>query len=210
MGTIGGGAVEQQVIREALEVLRLGAPRRFDYRLRSGEELGMICGGDVEVFIEPVAASPRLFIFGAGHIAVPLAAMARLVDFTVTVIDDRDGFATPERFPDASRTLSGSFADAFGKLDIEASSSIVILTHGHTGDEDVLARALKTTAGYIGMIGSKEKIRAVFGHLREKGYAQEELDRVHSPIGARIRAQTPQEIAVSILAELILVRRSGP
>ncbi len=206
LGTVGGGNIEKEVIQQALAVMRQGKARKIEYRLKPGDELGMICGGDMEVFIEPIITAPRLYIFGAGHIAVPLAQMAALVGFNITVIDDREGFATAERFPASGKNITGSFASAFGDLVIDQSAFVVIVTHGHKGDEDVLAAALKTPAGYIGMIGSKEKNNAVYSHLLARGYTQQDLERVHAPIGVRIKAQTPAEIAVSILAELILVK----
>lgn len=210
MGTVGGGNIEKQVIRESLEVIKSSKPKKLAYKLTATGELGMICGGDTEVFIEPIASAPRLYIFGAGHIGVPLARVARLAEFKPIVIDDRPDFATRERFPDAAELVVSDFASAFAKLGIDERSYVVIVTHGHKGDETVLAGALKTPARYIGMIGSKEKNKAVFSHLLEKGYTQAELDRVHAPIGLRIMAQTPEEIAVSILGELILARRSAP
>jgi xanthine dehydrogenase accessory factor len=213
MGTVGGGNIEKQVIQEALDVMRKGKARKLDYRLHSsgehGLETGMICGGDVEVFIEPIISAPRLYILGGGHIAIPLAKMARLADFKIIVIDDREGFATIERFPDAAEIITCDFAASYEKLKIDQNSYIVIVTHGHKGDETALEGALKTPAKYIGMIGSKEKNKAVFSHLLAKGFTQEELNRVHAPIGIKIMAQTPQEIAVSILAELILVKCSS-
>jgi xanthine dehydrogenase accessory factor len=206
LGTVGGGNIEKDVIQQALAVMRQGKAQKIEYRLKPGDELGMICGGDVEVFIEPVITAPRLYIFGAGHIAVPLTQMAALVGFNITVIDDREGFATAERFPASAKNITSSFATAFDNLDIDQGAFLVIVTHGHKGDEDVLAAALKTPARYIGMIGSKEKNAAVYSHLLERGYTQQDFERVHAPIGARIKAQTPAEIAVSILAELILVK----
>jgi len=169
----------------------------------------MICGGDTEVFIEPVTAAPRLFIFGGGHIGIPLSKMASLADFRVVVIDDRPGYATAARFPEATQVIVSDFQSSFEKLRVSPGSFIVIVTHGHKGDESVLEGALKTPARYIGMIGSKSKNEAVYSHLIAKGFTQADLDRVHAPIGLRIRAQTPEEIAVSILAEMILVRRSA-
>lgn len=208
-GTIGGGNVEKQVIQEALEVMRQGKARKLEYRLKSGEELGMICGGDVEVFIEPILPVSPLYIFGGGHIAVPLARMAAMVGFKITVVDERPEFANKERFPDAAETVTADAASAFARLSVDKSSYIVIVTHGHKGDEVALEGALRTPARYIGMIGSREKNKAVFGHLLARGFTQEDIDRVHAPIGIRIMAQTPEEIAVSILAELIMVRRSA-
>ncbi len=173
-----------------------------------GEELGMICGGDTEVFIEPILSPPTLYIFGGGHIALPLAKTGKLLGFKIVVIDDRPEFANPERFPEAELTLAEDFAKSFQKLKINKLSYIVIVTHGHEGDETVLEEALATEAKYIGMIGSRAKNQTVFSHLLAKGIPQEQLDRVHAPVGLNIHAQTPEEIAISILAEIIQVRKS--
>jgi xanthine dehydrogenase accessory factor len=208
MGTIGGGSVEKQVIEEALAVIRTGKPKKVAYHLQAAEELGMICGGDMEVFVEPIPVTSHLYIFGGGHIAVPLAKIAQITGFKISIIDERPEFANPERFPDATQTVTSDIAAAFDQLTVDRSSYIVIITHGHKGDEAALTGALKTPARYIGMIGSKEKNRAIFSHLLAKGYTRADLDRVHAPIGLRIKAQTPEEIAVSILAELIQERRS--
>jgi len=208
LGSIGGGSVEKRVIKEAITVIRRGRPQRLEYRLKEGEEVGMICGGDVEVFIEPILSVPTLYIFGGGHIALYLAKMGKLAGFKIGVIDDRDEFASPQRFPEAELTMVEDFAKAFQNLKIDKSSYIVIVTHGHMGDEVVLEGALATGAKYIGMIGSKTKNRVIFSHLLAKGIPQEQLDRVHAPIGLEIYSQTPEEIAVSILAEVIKVRRS--
>jgi xanthine dehydrogenase accessory factor len=207
-GTIGGGSVELQVIKEAIEVIKKGKPLHLCYRLKEGEELGMVCGGDVEIFIEPILSAPTIFIFGGGHIALPLAKMAKLVGFKIVVIDDRNEYANPQRFPEAEQTLAIDFAKAFSKLKIGKTGYIVIVTHGHRGDETVLERALATEAKYIGMIGSKTKNKVVYSHLLAKGITKEQLDKVYAPIGLSIHAQTPEEIAVSILAEIIQVRRS--
>jgi xanthine dehydrogenase accessory factor len=210
MGTIGGGNIEKQVIKEALAIIKMGIPQRLCYRLKEGEELGMVCGGDTEVFVEPILTVPTVYIFGGGHIALPLAKMAKVTGFKIVVIDDRPEYASPERFPEAERTLVTDFAQAFSKLKIDKSSYIVIVTHGHRGDEAVLEGAVATQAKYIGMIGSRTKNQTVFSHLLAKGVPQERLDTVHAPIGLAIHAQTPEEIAVSILAEIIQARRTPP
>lgn len=209
VGTIGGGGVEKRVIKEAVKAIRTGKPQRFEYRLKEGEELGMICGGDMDVFIEPVLSSPTMYIFGGGHIALCLAKMGKLVGFKIAVIDARPEFASPQRFPEADLTVVEDFARAFRKLKVDKTGYIVIVTHGHKGDEIVLEGALATEAKYIGMIGSQTKKQTVFSHLLAKGIPQEQLDRVHAPIGLEIYSQTPEEIAVSILAEVIKVRRSS-
>jgi xanthine dehydrogenase accessory factor len=209
-GTIGGGSLEAQVIDEAIKVIKLGKPKRLHMSLtaKEAEEAGMICGGDLEVFIEPILTSPALYIFGGGHISLPLTRMAKMLGFKITVIDDRADFASAERFPEAESVLAGDFNKAFSKLKIDKSSYIVIVTRGHQHDELVLEWAIGTPAKYIGMIGSQTKVKTIFSHLLTKGVSKERLDSVHSPIGLEIGAQTPEEIAVSILAEVIKVRRS--
>lgn len=209
-GTIGGGGIEKEVMEAALEVIRKGKPQRYKYELKKADEgVGMICGGDVEVFIEPVLQSPPLFIFGAGHIAHALSKMATMTGFKVTLIDDRPGFATQERFPEAQNTLTSGFKQAFDELRIGKAGYIVIVTYGHQNDEVVLEEALKTPARYIGMIGSKTKNHAVYESLKSKGVTEEQISRVYAPIGVSINAHTPEEIAVSILGQMIQVRRSA-
>ncbi|MFC2048316.1 XdhC family protein [Chloroflexota bacterium] len=208
LGTIGGGGLEARIMKEAAEVIRTGESKHLIFRLTEKEELGLLCGGDAGVFIEPIVSLPTLYIFGGGHIGFPLAKMANLVDFRVVVIDNRPEFANPERFPEAEQTLVEDHNTAFSNLKVDKLSYIVIITHGHKGDETVLEGALATKARYIGMIGSKAKVKTVFSHLLNKGISQELLDRVHAPIGLAIGAETPEEIAVSILAEIIQIKRS--
>jgi xanthine dehydrogenase accessory factor len=209
MGTVGGGSLEAEVIKQAAGVIKAGQSRQFNFNLTAeGGDLGMICGGDTDVFIEPLAPPPALYIFGGGHISLPLAKIGKLVGFTVGVIDDRAEFANPQRFPEADLVLATEFSNAFTKLAVNKSGYIVIVTRNHAFDELVLELALGTPARYIGMIGSKSKNRDVFNHLLAKGISKEQIDRVHAPIGLKISAQTPEEIAVSIMAEVINVRRS--
>ncbi|MCL2140876.1 MAG: XdhC/CoxI family protein [Dehalococcoidia bacterium] len=206
MGTIGGGAIEKAAIKEALEVIRKGGAQKLEYKLNTNGELGMICGGDTEVFIEAVLATPNLYIFGAGHIALPLSQMAVMVGFKVTVIDERPEFANEERFSQAN-TMAIEIHEAYQRISIGKGDYIVIVTHGHKGDGVALEGALKTTAKYIGMIGSQSKNKAVYERLTNKGFTESDFSRVYAPIGVRIHAQTPEEIAVAILAEIISVRR---
>ena len=207
LGTVGGGILEAQLTQKALEAIKKGKPQRIQYRLKEGEEPGMICGGDVEVFIEPVLSSPTLYIFGGGHISLTLAKIGKLTGFKIVVIDDRTEFANPQRFPEAELTIAKDFKEAFSELKIDKSSYIAIVTRGHAYDEVVLEWVLGTKAKYIGMIGSKTKNQTIFSHLLTKGFSQEKLDKVHAPIGLEIGAQSPEEIAVSIMAEVIKVRR---
>jgi len=210
LGTIGGGSLEAQVIEEAVKVIKQGKPKRLHMSLtaKEAEEAGMVCGGELEVFIEPILTPPTLYLFGGGHISLPLAKMGKLLGFKIAVIDDRAEFASADRFPEADVLLAEDFTKSFPRLKIDKSSYIVIVTRGHQHDELVLEWAVGTPAKYIGMIGSKTKVEAIFSHLLAKGISKEQLDRVHAPVGLKINAQTPEEIAVSILAEVIKVRRS--
>lgn len=163
------------------------------------------------VVIEPAHRAPTVYFFGAGHVARSTAAMAAMVDFRVSVADDREAYANRQRFRDASeiRVLE-RFDDAFSGLSVNRDDFIVILTRGHLHDKTVLAQALKTGAGYIGMIGSRRKRDAIYGALLKEGFSQRDIDRVHSPIGLSIGAETPEEIAVSIVAELIQINKTRP
>jgi xanthine dehydrogenase accessory factor len=211
LGTIGGGSLEAQVIKEAIKVIGQGKPKQLHSSLtaKEVEADGMLCGGEVEVFIEPILTPPTLYIFGGGHISLSLARMSKPLGFKITVIDDRAEFANANRFPEADATIAEDFSKSFSRLKIDKSSYIVIVTHNHQYDDMVLEWAVGTKAKYIGMIGSQRKNKAVFTHLvAKKGITKEQLARVHAPIGVAINAQTPEEIAVSILAEIIKVRRS--
>nr|WP_207754946.1 XdhC/CoxI family protein [Desulforadius tongensis] len=157
--------------------------------------------------VEPVRTSGTLYIFGAGHVAQKLSPLAAMVDFETVVLDDRQEFANRERFKSAHRViLLNSFAEAFKDLKINRDSYLVIVTRGHVHDKTVLQQALTTGAGYIGMIGSKRKRDAIYRALLDEGFTDKDLARVHSPIGLEIEAETPEEIAVSIVAELIKIR----
>jgi xanthine dehydrogenase accessory factor len=160
----------------------------------------------LEILLEPVFSEPTVYIFGGGHISQQLAPLAKRVHFRVVVIDDREMFANKKRFPDADEILVSEFERCFEHLSIGESSYIVIVTRGHLYDGFVLEQAVKTKASYVGMIGSKKKIRILFENLLEKGVSKETLDRVYAPIGIDIDSETPEEIAVSIVAQLIKVR----
>lgn len=210
-GTIGGGGLEAQVIKEAVKIIGQGSPQRLHFSLtnKEVEKEGQICGGEVEVFVEPILTASTMYLFGGGHISLPLARMGKMLGFKIVVLDDRSEFANPDRFPEADITLADDFTNLFPKLKIDKSSYIIIVTRSHQYDSTVLEWAVSTQAGYIGMIGSKTKIKTIYSHLESKGISRELLDRVHSPIGLTINAQTPEEIAISILAEIISIRRSS-
>ena len=164
----------------------------------------------MEILLEPIFSEPTVYIFGAGHVSEQLAPLAKKVHFRVVVIDDREMFANRNRFPGADEVIVSEFEKCFDQLNIDDSSYIVIVTRGHLYDGFVLQQALKTNARYIGMIGSKKKIRTLYDNLMGKGMTKEILDRVHAPIGIDINSETPEEIAVSIVAELIKVRGESP
>jgi xanthine dehydrogenase accessory factor len=168
------------------------------------------CEGTPTVFLEPVEADAVLLLFGAGHISTFVAPLARMVGFRVCVVDDREEFANPRRFPTADQLLVCSVAEAFRRLVVTPATYIAIVTRGHAYDREVLRAALPTRPAYLGMIGSRRKRELIYGSLMEEGVAVEELRRVHSPIGVSIGAETPEEIAVSIVAELIAVRSRSP
>jgi xanthine dehydrogenase accessory factor len=156
--------------------------------------------------LDPVERIRTVHIFGAGHVAQPTAQLANLVGFRVWVADDREGYANCERFPDAYEIrVLDSFEKSMPDVALDQNDYLIILTRGHLHDKKVLAQALRTRAGYIGMIGSHKKRNAIYGVLLKEGFTQADIDRVHSPIGLSIGAETPEEIAVSIVAELIAV-----
>jgi xanthine dehydrogenase accessory factor len=203
--------VEGRVIEESMQVIREEKPRLFHYDLTGSEAAGagMICGGALDIYIDPIIPVPAVFIFGGGHISLSVSKISAMSGFRVTVIDDRPEFANRERFPEAGQVIAETFSTAFPRLQVTRSSYLVIVTRGHADDQQVLEWALTTEAGYIGMIGSKRKIGALYRNLEEKGVAREKLLRVHAPIGLDIGSLTPEEIAVSIVAEMIQVRRKS-
>jgi xanthine dehydrogenase accessory factor len=209
-GTIGGGCVEAEVWAAAKEVMQAEQPRKMTFNLNqdAAYDAGLICGGTLEIFVEPILPQPLLYIFGGGHISSAVARIAHSAGFSVTVADDREAFSNTERFPMADK-LYTTYEDAFAKIAPNASSYLLIVTRGHRDDMRVLAWATRTDARYIGMIGSKRKVLSVYKALEKEGYLPEEFDRVHAPVGLDIGALTPEEIAVSITAELIAVRRNA-
>jgi len=163
-------------------------------------------GNAVEVFAEPLVSEPTLYVFGAGHVSLQIVPLAAQVGFRTVVIDDRPDFADAKKFPEAAEVQQYPFEGVLQQLPVNEASYLVIVTRGHIHDKTVLAQCLKTDAKYIGMIGSRRKIAMVYENLREEGFTQKDIDRVHAPIGIDIGAETPEEIAVSIVAELISVR----
>jgi xanthine dehydrogenase accessory factor len=211
VGTVGGGCVEAEVWSAAQEVMRDEKPRRLHFNLNSQPEYdnGLICGGSLDIFIEPILASPTAYIFGGGHVSLYLSKVASIAGFDTVVIDDRPAFANKERFPEAVETHAGPWEEILPKLKPNEFSYLVLVTRGHKGDLTCLRWALGTPARYIGMIGSKRKFIEIARVLESEGVPAEKLERVHSPVGLDIGALTPEEIAVAIVAEMIAVRRNA-
>ena len=209
-GTVGGGCVEAEVWAAAKEVIQLETPRKMVFNLNNeaAYDAGLICGGTLEIFVEPILPAPMLYLFGGGHVSTAVARIAHLAGFGIGIIDDREAFANSERFPMASE-IHATYEDAFSKITPNAASYLVIVTRGHKDDMRVLAWAVGTDARYIGMIGSKRKVISVYKALEKEGFPIHKFDRVHAPVGLEIGALTPEEIAVSIVAELIAVRRNA-
>jgi xanthine dehydrogenase accessory factor len=225
-GTVGGGPLEAVVIAEAVKLLRENGPsgeRRFALTTAGDaaepllpgapipEDLGMKCGGEVTVFLDVVRPSPRLVLYGAGHVGERVAAVAAEVGLGTTVVDDREKFATRERFPRASEVRCADLGkDPLGAVVIGPADFVVILTRCHALDESVLEAALKTPARYVGLIGSRRKIALILRNIaRRLGRDPRDDARLHAPIGLRLGDKTPGEIAISILAEILLVKSGG-
>jgi len=209
VGTIGGGCVEAEVWQAAKEVMASEKPRtlRFDLNNDPKYDTGLVCGGTLEVFVEPVAPTPHLYIFGAGHVAHSLYKIACIAGFDVTVIDDRESYASRERFPEARDVYADDFDRVIAQLAPGENSYMVIVTRGHRDDMRILRWAVEQPTRYLGMIGSKRKVIAIYKELEKAGIDRERLLRVSAPVGLAIGAITPQEIAVAIVAEMIAVRR---
>jgi xanthine dehydrogenase accessory factor len=209
IGTVGGGCVEAEVWQAAREVMESEKPRTLTFNLNQNPkyDTGLVCGGTLDIFIEPVLPPALLYIFGAGHVAVSLYGTAKNAGFDVSVIDDRDSYANRERFPDAKEVVAEDYEQAMARLSPSETSYVVIVTRGHRDDMRVLRWAVQTPARYIGMIGSKRKTITIFRELVKEGIPEQLFERVHAPVGLDIGAITPEEIAVAITAELIAARR---
>ncbi|HSB04842.1 MAG TPA: XdhC/CoxI family protein [Thermodesulfobacteriota bacterium] len=197
-----GEGLEQRILEEAKFLLKEKRPKLIILQPEKEDSPWQ----RMEVLLEPVVSEPTVYIFGAGHVSQQIAPLAKRVEFKVVVIDDREIFANRERFPEADEIIVSEFETCFERLEIDDSSYIVIVTRGHLYDGFVLEQAVKTDARYIGMIGSKKKIHILFQNLVKNGIPKEILGRVYAPIGLDINSETPEEIAVSIVAQLIKVR----
>src|SRR5690349_13770598 len=200
VGTIGGGCVEADVWQSAREVMEEEKSRTLTFNLNQNPkyDTGLVCGGTLDIFIEPILPVPVLYLFGAGHVAVNLYKTAHNAGFEVIVIDDRESYANRERFPEAREIYSEDFEKTLAQLAPNESSYVVIVTRGHRDDMRILRWAVQTPSRYIGMIGSKRKVIAIYTELQKESLPASLFERVHAPIGLDIGAVTPEEIAVAI------------
>ena len=208
IGTIGGGSLENHVIKLAEEALASGESRSFNLPLNS-PEIGMICGGEVDVFIDVYKNKAKLMIFGGGHVGFAIYEQALLLGFDIAIFDDREEFLNKERFPEASELIIGELDEVLKDYKIDNNTYIVVVTRGHRHDEKALEMVVNSDARYIGAMGSKKKVIEMMAHLREKGLSEERLKKVYAPIGLDIASEEPAEIAVSIMSEILLVKNNG-
>jgi xanthine dehydrogenase accessory factor len=212
-GPDGGDAVHGSLGSEALDAVAERLMREAIATPRTRDGLREVALGDsaVELYLEVRRAVQELIVVGAGHIAQPVAHIGALLGFKVIVLDDRPDFATRERFPDADRLIQADFSDPFADVRLHDRTHILLVTRGHKYDYDCLVRALRTDPppAYIGMIGSRRRVRATYVQLVEEGFGRELIDRIHAPVGLDVGAETPEEIAVAVAAELVMLRRGG-
>lgn len=210
VGTLGGATLDSRAREDALHALSTGDARMATYHLdpEGGESVGS-CGATLEVFIEPLRPEPRLLVAGSGYVAQALARLTAPLGWRVTLFDDRTEFVRAASVPDGVTTSVGELSELLVAQRPDAATAIVVVTRGHRSDKDALRVALETDAGYVGMIGSPSKVRNIFRALLREGVSQDQIERVYAPIGLDLRAETPDEIALSIAAELLMWRRGG-
>jgi len=208
VGTIGGGCYENDAFWKAREAITARKPQLLHYELSDdfAQETGLVCGGQMDVYIEPIEPSPELYVIGAGHVGTQLATFAQAAGFHVHVVDDREKFANRERFPEATEVVAEDIPTWLARTDLPPHAYVVIVTRGHTNDLEALRALATRDLRYLGLIGSRAKVARIYEALRTDGVPAEGLARVHAPIGLDLGAVTPPEIAISILAELIAVK----
>jgi xanthine dehydrogenase accessory factor len=210
VGTIGGGELESRTIEACAEVMRNGQARLESYSLAGPEESAVgVCGGEVEVFIEPILPAPTVLVLGCGHVGVAVAHLAKWLGFRVVVSDDREELCTPEHIPDADVYLPGEASTVLSQAPINAQTYVVAVTRGYPFDVAAVPVLLETDTPYVGVIGSRRRWATAVKELKAMGIAEEALKHIYSPIGLYLGEETPEEIAVSIMAEIIMLRNRG-
>lgn len=205
-GTLGGGCIEAEVREVALMAIRDGTPQTIPFELTE-KHGGLVCGGKILVYIEPIIPDPSLIILGAGHVGKALSRAAKFSGFRVTVVDDRAEHANRDAVPEADNLLVCDFGHIFERVPVDKKSFIVVATRGHNHDLDAVKAALKTEAHYVGLLGSRRKKALLFRTLEENGFSKDTVSRVIIPVGLPINSVTPEEIAISIMAQIIQFRR---
>lgn len=208
LGSVGGGKVEYAVIEKAIECIEKKEDSSFELKLNE-QGLGMQCGGTVKGFIKVFYPRAKLIIAGGGHIGEKLYQLARVLDFYTVILDDRGEFANRDRFKDADEIIVGDIGESLSKYNISEKDYIVIVTKGHMQDMGALKASVGRGAAYVGMIGSTRKIRYVMDELMKAGIPKEELQKAYTPVGIDIASNLPEEIAVGILAQILLVKNGG-
>jgi xanthine dehydrogenase accessory factor len=207
MGTVGGGDLESRTIKAGQEVIHSGQARLESYSLAGPTEGAVgVCGGEVEVFIEPILPPPTLLVLGCGHVGVAVAHLAKWLGFRVVVSDDREELCTPEHIPDADLYLPGEIAAVLSQTPIDSQTYVVAVTRGYPFDVAAVPILLETDTPYIGIIGSRRRWATAVKELEAIGIAEESLKSIYAPIGLYLGEETPEEIAVSIMAEIIMLR----
>lgn len=209
LGSVGGGAFEGEVIKKSLDCIVKGEDSDFDHNLGAKGNLGMQCGGGAKGYIKVFKPKPRLVIAGAGHIGEALNKLAKFVGFETVIIDDRIEYANKHRYPDADEIIVGDIGEKLSEYKLNEDSYVVIVTKGHIPDRAALEAVVKKDAAYIGMIGSKKKVLYVIEKVLENGVSKKDLDKVYTPIGLDIASELPNEIAVSIMAEMLAIKNKG-
>lgn len=209
-GTIGGGEMESRVIAKAKESIQSGETHLLTYEFRdpSQGDVG-VCGGEIEVYIEPLQPQPTVVVIGAGHVGKAVAHLAKWLGFAVILSDDREEFADETAIPEADQYHHGPISTLPKELDIHRQTFILLTTRGVAIDVEGLPALIESPAAYIGVIGSRRRWETTASALLENGVPQEAIDRISSPMGLELNAETPEEIAVSILAEIILQKQGG-
>lgn len=206
LGTVGGGELENQVRQEASVSLKDGKSRLLTYNMTDPEKGDVgICGGQVEVFVEPILPNPTIVIIGGGHVGKAVARLAKWTGYYVIISDDRPEFCSFETNPDASEFICCPMSELPKKMEISRNTCLILTTRGNSLDVEGLPNLLSSQAGYIGVIGSRRRWSETIRQIKEKGISEEMIMRIHSPIGLRIGAETPEEIAISIMAEVVKV-----
>ena len=208
LGTLGGGAIEFSAIIKAKECLKVGKGGSYTYNLGPEGNLGMLCGGTSEIYVRVFKAPEKILIAGGGHIALELYKLCEYLEFKTVIFEDREEYGNALRFPN-SEIILGDYKENLSKYAIDDHSYVVIVTRGHLYDEGSLESVVNSDAAYIGMIGSSNKVKTIMDNLMSKGIKEEDIRRVHAPIGIDLGGNTPPEIAVSIISEILMVKNKG-